>query len=108
MKRMLLAVSAMTLLMTGMAYAEAETPVVDQRQTNQENRIDRGIASGQLTEREATRLNKQQEHISKMEAKAKSDGVVTKRERARIDHAQNRASRHIAREKHDAQGKRHP
>ena len=107
MKRMLLAVSAMTLLMTGMAYAEAETPVIDQRAANQEKRIDQGIASGQLNEREANRLNTQQGHINKMEDKAESDGVVTKRERARIDHAQNRASRHIAREKHDAQGKRH-
>jgi opacity protein-like surface antigen len=107
MKRMILAVSAMTLLMTGMAYAEAETPVIDQRQTSQEKRIDQGIASGQLNERETTRLNKQQGHINKMEDKAKSDGVVTKREKARIDHAQNRASRHIAREKHDRQGKRH-
>jgi len=107
MKRMLLAVSAMTLLITGMAYAEAETPVIDQRQANQEKRIDQGIASGQLNEREANRLNKQQGHINKMEDKAKSDGVVTKREQARIHHAQDRASRHIAREKHDAQGKRH-
>ena len=107
MKRMLLAVGAMTLLMTGMAYAEAETPVIDQRQANQEKRIDQGIASGQLNEREAHRLNKQQGHINKMEDKAKSDGVVTKREKARVHHAQDRASRHIAREKHDAQGKRH-
>jgi opacity protein-like surface antigen len=107
MKRMLLAVSAMTLLMTGMAYAEAETPVIDQRQTNQEKRIDQGIASGQLNEREANRLTKQQGRIDNMENKAKADGVVTKNERARIAHAQNRASRHIAREKHDRQGKRH-
>ena len=107
MKRMLLAVGAMTLLMTGMAYAEAETPVIDQRQANQEKRIDQGIASGQLNEREAHRLNKQQGHINKMEDKAKSDGVVTKKEKARIHQTQDRASRHIAREKHDRQGKRH-
>ena len=107
MKRMLLAVSAMTLLMTGMAYAEAETPVIDQRQANQEKRIDQGIASGKLNEREANRLNKQQEHINKMEDRAKSDGVMTKKERARIGAAQDRASRHIVREKHDRQGKRH-
>lgn len=106
MKQMLLAVSALV-LMTGMAFAEAETPVVDQRQTNQEQRIDQGIASGQLNDREANRLNKQQEHINKMEDRAKSDGVITKKERARIGAAQARASRHIAREKHDRQGKRH-
>ena len=107
MKRMLLAVSGITLLMTGMPYAQAETPVIDQRQANQEQRIDKGIVSGQLNEREATRLNKQQGHIDNMENKAQSNGVMTKKERARIGAAQDRASRHIVREKHDRQGKRH-
>ncbi len=107
MKKMLLAASGMTLLMTGVAFAEAEIPGIDQRQANQEKRIDQGIASGQLNKREANRLNKQQEHVNKMEDRAKSDGVMTKKERARIGAAQDRASRHIAREKHDRQGKRH-
>jgi hypothetical protein len=106
MKQMLLAVSALV-LMAGIPYAQAETPVIDERQTNQEQRIDQGIVSGQLNEREANRLNKQQEHVNKMEDRAKSDGVMTKKERARIGAAQDRASRHIAREKHDRQGKRH-
>ena len=107
MKRILFAVTAMTLMMAGMAYAEPEKPVIDQRQANQEQRIDQGVASGQLNKREANRLNRQQRHINKMEDRAQSDGVVTKKERARIGAAQNRASRHIAREKHDLQGKRH-
>ena len=106
MKQMLLAVSALV-LMAGIPCAQAETPVIDERQANQEQRIDQGIASGQLNEREANRLNKQQEHVNKMEDRAKSDGVMTKKERARIGAAQDRASRHIAREKHDRQGKRH-
>lgn len=84
-------------------FAQAETPGIDQRQANQERRIDQGIASGQLSEREASRLNNQQEHINNLEEKAKSDGVVTKKERARIRHAQDRTSRHIARQKHDRQ-----
>lgn len=107
MKTMMLTVGVLVLGMSGMVFAQAETPVIDQRQANQEKRIDQGIASGQLNEREANRLNKQQEHINKIEDKAKADGVVTKGERARIDHAQDRASRHIAREKHDRQGRRH-
>ena len=107
MKTMVLAVAALMVGMSGMAFAQAEAPVIDQRQANQEKRIDQGIASGQLNEREANRLNKQQEHINKIEDKAKADGVVTKGERARMDRAQDRASRHIAREKHDAQGRRH-
>ncbi len=107
MKRVLLTVTAMTLLMTGMAYAEAETPAIDQRQANQEQRIDQGVASGQLNKREANRLNRQQRHINKIEDKAKSDGVITKKERARIGAAQNRASRQLARDKHHRQVKRH-
>jgi hypothetical protein len=107
MKKIVVAVSAMTLLTSGIAYAQATTPGIDQRQANQERRIDQGITSGQLTEREAARLDKQQNHIDNMENKAKADGVMTKKERARIHAAQDRASRSIARQKHDAQGKRH-
>ena len=103
MKKMLLAISGMMLLMAGVAYANAETPRIDQRQANQERRIDQGIASGGLNEKEAARLNKQQGHIDNMENKAKADGTVTKKERAKIKHAQDRASGHIAREKHDRQ-----
>jgi len=36
MRKMLLAVSAMTLMTSGIVFAQAETPVIDQRQTNQE------------------------------------------------------------------------
>lgn len=107
MNRILLAVLGLTVGMSGMALAEGDMPVIDQRQANQEKRIDQGIASGQLNEQEANRLNKQQEHINKLEDRAKSDGVVTDKEKARIGAAQNRASRHIAREKHDRQGGRH-
>ncbi len=107
MKTMALAVVALAFGMSGTVFAQAETPVVDQRQVNQEKRIDQGIASGQLNQREASRLDREQNRIDRMENRAKADGVVTDKERARIGAAQNRASRHIAREKHDAQGARH-
>lgn len=108
MKSIAIIGAAATVLTGALAFAQsAETPRIDQRQANQERRIDQGVASGQLTEQEANRLNRQQEHINKMEDRAKADGVVTNRERARIEHAQDRASRNIAREKHDRQGKRH-
>jgi hypothetical protein len=90
-------------LAAGMAYAEGETPGIDQRQANQEQRIDQEIANGQLTQREAEKLNKQQQHIDTMENKAKSDGVMTKKERGRIHAAQDRASKNIYRQKHDRQ-----
>lgn len=103
MKHAMLSVALLSMCAPSFVLAQAETPRIDQRQANQERRIDQGIASGQLNEREATRLNNQQEHIDKMEDKAKSDGAVTKKERARISHAQDRTSSHIARQKHDRQ-----
>jgi uncharacterized membrane protein YebE (DUF533 family) len=107
MKKVLLAMSGMTVLMASLAYGQAGTPGIDQRQVNQEQRIDQGIASGQLNQREAARLDRQQNHIDRMENRAKSDGIVTRKERARIGAAQKRTSEHILREKHDRQGARH-
>ncbi len=107
MKRLGLFVLSVVLLSSPLAFAQGQTPVIDQRQTNQQTRIDQGVASGQLTEREANRMEKRQDHVQNLENKAKEDGVVTKKERARIGAAQNNASRQLAKEKHDRQGKRH-
>lgn len=85
------------------AFAQANTPGIDQRQANQEQRIDQGIASGQLTQREANRLERGQQRVDNMENRAKADGVVTARERTRIQHAQNVESKRIYRQKHDRQ-----
>ena len=75
----------------------------DQRQANQERRIEQGVKSGSLTEKEAARLDKGQAHVQKMENKAVADGKVTKKERARLEHAQDNQSRKIYRQKHDKQ-----
>ena len=76
---------------------------IDQREANQQKRIEQGKASGELTEREAARLEKGQARVQKMEDKANADGKITKKEAAQIEHAQNQQSRKIAREKHDRQ-----
>lgn len=107
MKSLIVGVAAGLVLVGAVAFAQSETPGIDRRQANQEQRIDQGVASGQLTEREAARLERQQNRINRLEDRAKSDGVVTKKERARINAAQDRASRDIFREKHDRQGARH-
>lgn len=85
------------------ALAQAVTPGIDQRQMNQEQRIDQGIASGQLNQREANRLERGQARVDAMENRAKADGVVTARERTRIQHAQSVESKRIYRQKHDRQ-----
>ena len=76
---------------------------VDQREANQERRIQQGVASGQLTPREASRLQNEQAHVQRAEQRARADGRVTPQERARLERMQDHASRDIAREKHDKQ-----
>lgn len=93
----------LTLAAAGSALAQTATPGVDQRQENQERRIEQGAASGQLTPREAQRMEHRQERIERAEEKAKADGKVTPKERAHMDNMQDRASRDIRREKHDRQ-----
>ena len=83
--------------------AQTSTPKVDQRQANQQQRIDQGVKSGELTGKEAARLEKGQERIQTMEDKAKADGKVTPKERERLQKAQNNQSQKIAHEKHDRQ-----
>jgi hypothetical protein len=88
---------------TAPAAPGTNTPRIDQRQANQEKRIDQGISSGQLTKRETRRLEKEQAHINRAEDKAKADGSVSAKERRQLTKMQNKASRDIYRQKHDAQ-----
>lgn len=101
----LLAATALTAIVWPVLAQAQSTPRIDQRQANQERRIDQGIASGQLTEQEAARLEKGQVHVQQLENQALSDGTMTKRERARIERTQDSQSRRIARQKHNRQHK---
>jgi len=101
--------SARTLIMAafvmavgaGSAFAGTNDPVIQQREINQQNRIEQGIQSGKLTPREAGRLEAQQTRIQQDEARMKADGNLTPRERAKLTREQNRASRNIYRKKHN-------
>ena len=84
-----LAIAGMLAAAGTAAFAQANTPGVDQRQVNQERRIEQGERSGALTAREAHRLEAGQARVGRMEDRAKSDGVVTARERARLHQAQD-------------------
>lgn len=79
------------------------TPRAERREMNQERRIQQGVASGQLTQREAGRLQAEQGRIEHAEERAKADGHVTAQERARLARMQDHANRDIYREKHDRQ-----
>lgn len=79
----------------------ADALIVDQRQLNQQQRIDQGVQSGALTRQEAARLGRGQARVDAMENRANADGKVTPRERQRLNQAQDVQNRNIARAKHN-------
>jgi polyhydroxyalkanoate synthesis regulator phasin len=106
------------LMLTGTTAAFAQTPPatppgqqpapnaqqrIDAREANQQKRIDEGVKSGELTKREAERMQKGQARVQKMEDKANADGKITKNEARAIEKAQDNQSKRIYKEKHDKQ-----
>ena len=72
-----------------------------QRNVNQQGRIEQGIKSGQLTNREAGSLERGQGHVDRLEARAGANGHVGPNEQARIQGAENRQSARIYNKKHN-------
>lgn len=98
---------SLSLAIGGAAFAQASgpaaTPNLDKREAKQQARIDQGVASGQLTPREAARLQKREANLAAHEQAAKADGVVTRAERRRLQREADRNSAAIRKQKHDAQ-----
>ena len=101
MKRIHVLLTTVLFLVTVSAMAQSSTPRADKRQKAQRVRIADGRQDGDITNREAAVLNKEQRHVRRSERRAKADGEVTIREKARIERKQNRASRHVSRAKHN-------
>ena len=60
------------------------TPGIDNREYQVSRRIDEGVRSGRITQREARRLQSREREIARHEAFFKSDGVVTRQERRQL------------------------
>ena len=106
MKRVKIVTALAAAAFAACAWAQTDTKStrrIDQRQANQERRIQQGEKSGALTNKEAARLEKGQARVQRMEDKAVADGRVSAKERARIERAQDHQSKKIYREKHDKQ-----
>ena len=92
--------AALALAFSGAVFAQANTV---QRDANQQQRIEQGLQSGQLTTREAAKLEKEETKVERDQARAMRDGNLSPAEKARLQREQNQVSRDIYREKHDAQ-----
>jgi hypothetical protein len=74
---------------------------LERRQQRQEDRIQQGLASGQLTPREARRLQNEQARIRGAEGHMRADGNLNPQERARLNAMQQRSSQDIYRLRHN-------
>jgi hypothetical protein len=86
------------------AQANRRSHNINTRETRQERRIYQGIASGELNQREALRLDREEDRIDQIEARYRRTGDgLSPRERERLERDLNRSSRDIYRQKHDGQ-----
>jgi opacity protein-like surface antigen len=75
---------------------------IDQRQEQLQRRIDRGVARGDLTRREAYRLQSQMRDIARLEARYRMNGL-SGWERADLDNRLDRLSAQVRFERNDRQ-----
>jgi len=77
---------------------------VNQRETNQQNRIANGVKDGQLTPGQTAHLEKGEQHIENQQKAdmAAHNGHLTKAEQAKLNKEQNHMSKRIYKDKHDA------
>jgi len=88
----------------------AATPALaaraDVRQAEQQERIRDGVRSGELTRREAGKLERQHRKLQReMRRDRCNDGRLSRGEKRQLERKQDRLSRKIWREKHDAQAR---
>lgn len=85
---------------------EAQAGNIARRQWRQQQRIGQGLRSGELTAREAARLERHQARLNRRIAHDRADGGgLSLAERRRITRRQNVESRRIYRQKHDGQAR---
>ncbi len=98
---------ASLVMVTSQAYAERpHDPGVNARQHRQQNRVEQGVRSGELTRDEAQGLREQRRAIRQEERSYKADGQLTPEERKDLHQDLNNLSKDIYKEKHD--GDRRP
>lgn len=87
----------------GSAFAANNDPGIDQREVNQQNRINQGVQSGQLTPKETGKLEAQQARIKQREERmaSRDNGNLTADDKAKLTREQNRASQNIYNKKHN-------
>jgi hypothetical protein len=110
MKRTLFTLTAAVLMTSGLAFAQQNHFVrqdkpntINERRENQQDRIARGVRSGQLTARETSRVESREARLNH-EIRADRyahNGHLTAPEHRQVNRQQNRLSKSIYRDKHN-------
>ncbi len=100
------AAAAVSMAASAQPFARIDTPQIDARQARQEERIDRGLARGEFTRREARMLKQGQREIARVEARAKADGRISRDEMRNLTALLDRADAQIRQWRHDRDGRR--
>lgn len=102
MKLVTLAMTAALIAAPALVSAQSNREI-NQRHLAQQHRIAQGVHSGQLTPREAGRLERNQRSIrhQQQRMRAAHNGRLTRRDRRVLSRRQNAASRHIYRARHN-------
>ena len=96
---------AAVVIAASLVAGSASAATIHQRRVNQQERIANGIETGQLSAREASRLEHQEARLGTELKYFRADGNLSPRERAIVTSQQNRLSREIYRQKHDGDGR---
>jgi len=92
--KMLYVLFAFASVAAGATYAQ--NAANDQsRDVTQQQRIEQGLQSGQLSTKEAGSLERQEQHVDHMQANDLKNGSISPGEQARLNAAQNRVSSDI-------------
>lgn len=104
---------ALTITLFAAAFlCAAQTPApgaktIHQRKERQQQRIAKGVESGQLTPGETAKLEKREAKLNQdiRADRAANGGKLTPKERRQVDRRQDRLSKDIYRQKHDGQAR---
>ena len=95
------AATVVSIAASAQPFARIDTSAIDARQARQEQRIQAGVARGELTRREARTLQQGQREIARAEARAKADGYVSPREARQLVALLDRADAQIRAMRHE-------
>ena len=95
-------VALATSVLSTAAWAQTTAEQDQQRDVNQQERIEQGVKSGELSTKEAGSLERDEQHVDRMEAKDLKNGSISPAEQAKLNAAQNKTSNAIYNDKHNA------